>query len=150
MRHIYSTHTLMGTRGRGDGCYTDVSCGSYGSSVISWVAWHAGSCFSAVYDASTRLGHSNKCSLYVPVIKNHFRPPPPQAPPPPCGMPAAVCLNLKTLVDDLDRPTLDDLDKPTLPPYRQSSTPPLINVFFYLMTLISLHSPITDSHFVHY
>ena len=32
---------------------------------FSWVAWHAGSCFSAVYDASTRLGHSNECSLYV-------------------------------------------------------------------------------------
>jgi hypothetical protein len=28
-------------------------------------AWHAGSCFSAVYDASTRLGHSNECSLYA-------------------------------------------------------------------------------------
>ena len=24
-----------------------------------------GSCFRAVYDASTRLGHSNECSLYV-------------------------------------------------------------------------------------
>ncbi len=34
----------------------DVRCGSYGSSVFPWVAWHAGSCFSAVYDASTRLG----------------------------------------------------------------------------------------------
>ena len=34
----------------------DVCCGSYGSSGFSWVAWHAGSCFSAVYDASTRLG----------------------------------------------------------------------------------------------
>jgi hypothetical protein len=32
---------------------------------FSWVTWHAGSCFSAVYDASTRLGHSNECSLYV-------------------------------------------------------------------------------------
>ena len=32
---------------------------------FSWVAWHAGSCFSAVYDASTPLGHSNECSLYV-------------------------------------------------------------------------------------
>jgi hypothetical protein len=31
---------------------------------FSWVAWHTGSCFSAVYDASTRLGHSNECSLY--------------------------------------------------------------------------------------
>jgi len=43
----------------------DVYCGSYGSSVFSRVAWHAGSCFSAVYDASTRLGHSNECSLYA-------------------------------------------------------------------------------------
>jgi hypothetical protein len=34
----------------------DVCSGSYGSSVFPWVAWHAGSCFSAVYDASTRLG----------------------------------------------------------------------------------------------
>ena len=33
--------------------------------VFSWVAWHAGSCFSAAYDASTQLGHSNECSLYV-------------------------------------------------------------------------------------
>jgi hypothetical protein len=34
----------------------DVRCGSYGSSVFPWVSWHGGSCFSAVYDASTRLG----------------------------------------------------------------------------------------------
>jgi hypothetical protein len=46
------------------GLFSDVCCGSYGSSVISWVAWHVGSCFSAAYDASTRLGHSNECSLY--------------------------------------------------------------------------------------
>ncbi len=41
------------------------AAGRMGSSVFPWVAWHAGSCFSAVYDASTRLGHSNACSLYV-------------------------------------------------------------------------------------
>ena len=33
-----------------------VRCGSYGSSVFPRVAWHAGSCFSAAFDASTRLG----------------------------------------------------------------------------------------------
>jgi hypothetical protein len=36
--------------------YVVVRCGSYGSSVFPRVAWHAGSCFSAAFDASTRLG----------------------------------------------------------------------------------------------
>ena len=29
------------------------------------VLWHVGSCFSAACDASSRLGHSNECSIYV-------------------------------------------------------------------------------------
>ena len=29
------------------------------------VLWHVGSCFSAACDASSRLGHSNECCIYV-------------------------------------------------------------------------------------
>ena len=32
---------------------------------ITTVVWHVGSCFSAACDASSRLGHSNECSIYV-------------------------------------------------------------------------------------